>query len=342
MLSCSAERLYWLARYLERTENIARLVSVHMNLLMDLPRGVEMGWQQLIRINASEQEFYERNKIINERNVTRFLLVDSSYPGSLFSSLSAARENIRTSRDLLPDEAWEQVNEMYLYSKINLDAIASRRSRVIFLNTILKGCQRFTGLLSGYMSHNNPYQFIRLGRNLERADMTTRILDLASLLLADSRSDEMRQYETILWMNILKSLNALLMYRQNVRSRINGDDVLNFLLLDTNLPRSVVCCIVEMSECINKLPNHEALPESLIELKTYIQAIDTREATQWQLRGILDELQNKLGKLHNLIADNWFLKYSSSSTGAVTEPTVRQPVVVASSIDHDKTKGTVR
>ncbi len=308
MLSRSAERLYWLARYLERTENIARLVSVHMNLLMDLPKGVEMGWRQLILINASEQEFYEKNNIANERNITRFLLADSSYPGSLFSSLSAARENIRTSRELLPDEAWEQVNEMYLFAKNNLETIANRRHRVLFLNEILKGCQRFTGLLSGYMSHNHPYRFILLGRNIERADMTSRILDLASLLLSESRSDEMRQYETILWMNVLKALNALLMYRQQMRSRVKGDDVLNFLLLDTNLPRSVSCCIAEISYCIGRLPNNDGLPVKLTELETYVQAIDTRQTTQEQLRGILDGLQNMLGGLHGQIADNWFLR----------------------------------
>ena len=308
MLSRSAERLYWLARYLERTENIARLVSVHMNLLMDLPKGVEMGWRQLIMITASEQEFHEKNNIANERNITRFLLADADYPGSLFSSLSADRDNIRTSRELLPDEAWEQVNEMYLFAKNNLDTVVSRHQRVLFLNEILKGCQRFTGLLSGYMSHNHPYRFIRLGVNLERADMTSRILDLASLLLSESRSEEMRQYETILWMNILKSLNALLMYRQHVRSRVQGGDVLNYLLLDTNLPRSVGCCIAEMAGCINELPNSNDLPEKLKELEAYVQAINTRQTTQKQLREILDGLQNKLGGLHGQIAENWFLK----------------------------------
>jgi uncharacterized alpha-E superfamily protein len=307
MLSRSAERLYWLARYLERTENIARLVNVHMNLLMDLPKGVEMGWRQLISINASEQEFYKKNTIATERNVTRFLLADLTYPGSLFSSLTAARENIRTSRELLPDEAWEQVNEMYLFAKNNLETVGNRRQRVIFLNEILKGCQRFTGLLSGYMSHNHPYSFIRLGRNIERADMTSRILDLASLLLSESRSDEVRQYETILWMNILKALNALLMYRQQKHIRINGDDVLNFLLLDTNLPRSVICCITEISNCISKLPNNHDLPAKINELEAYVKAIDTKNTTQLQLRGILDDLQNKIGNLHNQIADNWFL-----------------------------------
>jgi uncharacterized alpha-E superfamily protein len=308
MLSRSAERLYWLARYIERTENIARLVSVHMNLLMDLPIGVEMGWQQLIRINATEQEFYGKYKVANERNVTRFLISDGTYMGSLFSSLSVARENIRTTRNLLPDEAWEQINEMYLFVKNNIDLIHNRSNRANLLKEILKCCQRFTGLLSGYMNHNNPYRFIRLGKNIERADMTSRILDLASLLLAESRSDDMRQYETILWMNILKSLNAQLMYHQQVKGSVNSDDVLNFLLRNTNLPRSTACCIIEVANCISNLPNNDGLPENLVKLEAYVQAIDTRGATQTQLRAILDDLQNKLGELHNQIADNWFLQ----------------------------------
>ncbi len=307
MLSRSAERIYWLARYIERTENIARLVNVHMNLLMDLPKGVEMGWRQLILINASEHTFYEKYNVANERNITRFLLADDTYPGSLLSSLTAARENIRTSRDLLPDEAWEQVNEMHLFAKKNLETVANRRHRVIFLNEILKGCQRFTGLLSGYMSHNDPYAFIRLGRNVERADMTSRILDLASLLLSESRSDEVRQYETILWMNVLKALNALLMYRQQKHSRVNGDDVLNFLLQDQNLPRSISCCLSEISECVIKLPNNGEVPKKVSDLQAYVHAINTEETTQAHLRGILDDLQNKLGGLHNEITNKWFL-----------------------------------
>ncbi|WP_019866716.1 alpha-E domain-containing protein [Methylovulum miyakonense] len=306
MLSRSAERLYWLARYMERTENTAKVVSVYMNLLMDLPKGVEMGWQQLLRINGAEAEFYEKYKSAGERNVIRFLLSDESYMGSLFSSLSAARENIRTTRELLPDEAWEQVNELYLFAKNDLETVSNRRSRVLFLKKILEGCQRFSGLLSGYMSHHHPYRFIRLGRNLERADMTSRILDLASLLLSESRSDELRQYETILWMNILTALNALLMYRQHVRSRVKGDDVLSYLLLDKDLPRSVTRCLVEISDCINQLPNNDALSDRVQELEDYVQAIDIREATQLQLRVILDDLQNKLGGLHGHIADNWF------------------------------------
>lgn len=307
MLSRSAERIYWLARYLERTENMARLISVYMNLLLDLPKGVEMGWLQLIRINGCEPLFRMHYKVASERNVTKFLLVDGENPGSLFSSLRFARENMRTTRELLPDEAWEQVNEMYLFAKNNLDNVSNRRGRVVFLNEIMEGCQRFTGLLSGYMSHNNPYRFIRLGRSIERADMSSRILELATLLLSESRSHEMRQYESILWMNILQTLNALLMYRQHVRSRVQGDDVLNYLLRDTSLPRSVACCISDIADSIGSLPNHDLLPEKVGELERYVQSIDTRKTTQQQLRSILDDLQSRLGGLHNDISQNWFL-----------------------------------
>ncbi len=307
MLSRSAERVYWLARYLERTENTARLISVYMNLLMDLPTGVEMGWPQLIRINGANDLFYSRYKSTSERNVTKFLLVDEDNPTSLFSSLRYARENMRTTRELMPDEAWEQVNELYLFTKNNLDTVSNRRGRLVFLNEVMQGCQRFTGLLSGYMSHNNPYRFIRLGRKIERADTSSRILELATLLLAESRSNEMRQYENILWVNILQTLNALLMYRQHVRSRVKGDDVLNYLLRDTELPRSIGCCIRDIAEAIDTLPNHDKLPEKVAELNAYVQGINTRKTTQSQLRKILDDLQARLAGLHNDISNNWFL-----------------------------------
>jgi len=321
MLSRSAERIYWLARYLERTENTARLISVHMNLLMDLPKGVEMGWPQLLRINSCEKLFFKHYNVANERNVTNFLLADEKNPISLYSSLVYARENMRTTRELLPDQAWEQVNEMYLFAKNHLDSVNNRRGRVVFLDEIMEGCQRFTGLLSGYMSHNNPYRFIRLGRNIERADMTSRILELAMLLLSDSLSNEMRQYESILWRNILQTLNALLMYRQHVRNRIKGDDVLNYLLRDTDLPRSVACCIDEMTKAINLLPNPDQLPKKAIELEKYVLSIDTDKTTQAQLRRILDDLQGRLGDLHNDIAENWFLKQEQSQSQSQTAET---------------------
>lgn len=308
MLSRSAERLYWLARYLERTENTARLLSVYMNLMFDLPKDVEMSWRNLLTIFGAEKAFFQLYEIPNEQNTMRFLLTDTANPGSLFSSLNSAREDIRTSRELMPDEAWQQVNEMYLFAKDNVDSATNRRGRVLILNEIMQGCQRFTGFLSGAMSHDDALRFIRLGRSIERADMTTRMLDIASVLLAEDRSDKTRQYENTLWMNVLKSLSALLMYRKHRRHRINSGDVLDYLLKDPNFPRSVRYCINEVETYIKRLPRSDGLTDNLTALAASLMAADIHRITPMQLHELLDDIQAKLGVTHKQIATTWFLE----------------------------------
>lgn len=307
MLSRSAERLYWLARYLERTENTARLLSVYMNLMYDLPMDVEMSWRNLLTIFGTQKSFIQHYEVANEQNTLRFLLTDTHNPGSLFSSLNYARENIRTSRELMPDEAWQQVNEMYLYAKAHVDSAENRSGRITILNELMRGCQRFTGFLSGAMSHNDALRFIRLGRNIERADMTTRILDIASVLLAVDRSDKLRQYETVLWMNVLKSLSALLMYRKDRRHRIASGDVLDYLLKDSNFPRAVKHCLYEVEAAIKYLPRSEGLIPNLAGLHFTLDELDIYPVTHQQLHDLLDDIQLKLGITHNQIATTWFL-----------------------------------
>lgn len=307
MLSRSAERLYWLGRYLERTENTARLLSVHMNLMFDLPMSVGISWRSLLTIFGAGERFFQLYEIPDEHNTMHFLLADTNYRGSLFSSLNLARENIRTSRDLMPDEAWQQVNEMYLLIREKSDSVANRRGRVVLLNEIMRGCQRFTGFLSGAMSQDDAYRFIRLGRNIERADMTTRILDIGSTLLAEDRSDKMREYENTLWMNVLKSLSALLMYRKHRRLRINSGDVLDYLMKDANFPRSVGHCIDEVETCIRYFPQSEELFENISTVKNLLKATDFYKITPKNLHELLDNIQVKLDEMHKQIAATWFL-----------------------------------
>ncbi|MEQ1545763.1 alpha-E domain-containing protein [Methyloglobulus sp.] len=307
MLSRSAERLYWLGRYLERTENTARLLSVHMNLMFDLPMSVEISWRNLLTIFEAGERFFQLYETPDERNTMRFLLADTKYYGSLFSSLNFARENIRTSRDLVPDEAWQQVNEMYLLIREKSDSVVNRSERVVLLNEIMRGCQRFTGFLSGAMSQDDAYRFIQLGRNIERADMTTRILDIGSTLLAEDRSDKMREYENTLWMNVLKSLSALLMYRKHRRHRINSGDVLDYLIKDANFPRSVRHCIDEVESCIRCFPHSEGLFENISIVRKMLKMTDYHQITPTNLHALLDSIQVKLDEIHQQIAGTWFL-----------------------------------
>lgn len=319
MLSRSAERLYWLARYLERTENTARLISVTMNLMYDLPNGTEVGWHDLLTICGVAEAFKQHFKTTTEQNVSRFLLADRNNASSLLSSLSFARENIRTSRELMPDEAWEQVNEMYLYAINNLDSLSSRHGRVVFLQKIMRSCQRFTGFITGTMSRNDSHRFICVGRNIERADMTTRIIDFGTVLLAKNHNSVIHEYENLLWLNVLKSLNASLMYRKQVRQRIKGEDVLNFLLKNPELPCSVDHCLQEIIYCIAKLPNSAALTQQIDALEQHLLSTNIAETTPLELHQIIDNLQTDFNALHLKIAETWFFNNLTDDSDATQD-----------------------
>jgi uncharacterized alpha-E superfamily protein len=141
MLSRVAENIYWMARYVERAENTARLVRVNANLLLDLPRGIAPGWEPLVSIMGMDREFRQRYTRVSERNVVKFLLGDSSNHCSILSSLRAARENCRTVRDIIPRSGWEQLNELYLVAKENLHAGLTKSGRHGYLARIIAGSQ---------------------------------------------------------------------------------------------------------------------------------------------------------------------------------------------------------
>ena len=129
------------------------------------------------------------------------------------------------------------------------------------------------------MSQDDAYRILKLGRNVERADMTTRILDIGSVLLAEDRSDKLRQYENTLWINVLRSLSALLMYRKHRRLRINSGDVLDYLIKDHDFPRSVIHCLNEVKACYRFLPRSEELAANVDRLADSLQTADLYDIT---------------------------------------------------------------
>ena len=158
MLSRVAENIYWLARYLDRAENTARLVNINANLLLDLPPEYRPGWLALIDITGSRDLFDARKMRTEERDIVHFLIADLDSPGSILSSVRAARENARTLRDVLPNEVWEHMNELFMEIKEALPTALSKRSRFHFLQRIIRGMQTLTGELEGTMSrrHDKP------------------------------------------------------------------------------------------------------------------------------------------------------------------------------------------
>lgn len=306
MLSRVAERLYWTARYLERAENTARMVRVYSYMMLDLPHGVGLDWRQLVDISGAHEEFDRNYRSSGERNVIKFMLSDADMHGSLITSLAMARENMRTTRDLVPSEGWEHVNELYLFAKKRLANKALPKNRYEFLSEIVMRCQQITGLMAGTMSHGAAYQFVRVGRNLERADMITRLIDVGSATLI-APGVELERLENRLWTYVLRSLSAHQMYRQYARRRILPDRVLAFLLQDTDFPRAVAHTLGEIAACLdNKLPHAEAPLRAVLRLQRLVAEADVEKLHAEGLHEFIDQLQLEFGDLHQQIAATWF------------------------------------
>ncbi|MBE8716787.1 alpha-E domain-containing protein [Cellvibrio polysaccharolyticus] len=314
MLSRVAERIYWLGRYMERGENVARLVNVNSNLLLDLPRGTRLGWGALIDISGTGEYFNRDTDLADERTVVRFMLMDKDNPSSLLNSLSWARENARITREIIPMEAWELVNDLYHFIKDKSAAVLNRRERSAILLQIISQVQQFTGLLTGCMTHNDAYDFIRIGRNLERADMTTRIVDAGLVHLlpkaseAGSSDDEISPYNNVMWMSVLRSLSGYQMYRQHVRDRVNAKDVVKFLLQNENFPRAAAHSLRELEQCLKKLPMHKSALLVATQVHKKMGEADVGELlTSSGLHDYIDEIQEAIGRVHECITETWFL-----------------------------------
>jgi uncharacterized alpha-E superfamily protein len=307
MLSRVAERVYWMARYIERAENTARMTMSFNQVALDMPRSVRLSWRNIVAVTGSDASFSEHYQRDDERNCVKFLLADRNNPSSLISSLQSARENVRTTRDLVPSEAWEVVNEMYLYARDNLDTALGKRGRYEFLSEIVQRCQTLAGLLSGCMSHDQAYDFIRLGRNLERADMTSRQIDVGAGRFLKAANEEPGPYDGALWASILRSQSGFQMYRQHVKRRINGLDVVRFLLQDTAFPRTVGYALSHCQDALVQLPRNELPLRLVAQARRHVQGADIDQmVAQDRLHAYLDALQKEIGGIHEAIVETWF------------------------------------
>ncbi|MDF9393176.1 MULTISPECIES: alpha-E domain-containing protein [Methylococcus] len=303
MLSRVAESLYWMSRYLERAENTARMINANANVMLDLPREIRPSWDSLLTITGSEETFATLYSTPGESQVSRFLITEARNPGSIVSSLRAARENARSIRDILQREGWEHINALYLKAMARIPDSESPKRRFAYLDDIIVSVQTVAGIIAGTMSHDEAYEFVRLGCNLERADMTTRILDARWIDLSPEGKD-VTPFENLLWMSVLKSMTAYHMYRRHCQSAVGRNSVVKFLLEDTLFPRSCHFCLRDMLEALAHLPQGGCAREKLAEAIALVQDEESRRRTE--LHRFIDDLQIKLAEIHDALSGCYF------------------------------------
>jgi uncharacterized alpha-E superfamily protein len=303
MLSRAAERIYWVGRYLERAENNARIVQQYSQLLLDLPSEVGVGWHELVEIFGVDRAFDASDQ---ERAILEFLLSDADSSSSLLYCIKMARDNIRNSRDLLPQESWENVNELFQYARHRLARATDGESRFDVLSDCIGRCQQLNGIFNGTMSHTSPYHFLTLGQSLERADMMSRIIDVAAAYLQQNERLVLR-YGSTLWTNVLKSVSGFQMYRQYCQPQVEGFAVIGFLLHDRQFPRAMRACVENAKRTATELPNCKPLIQSLDRVAETVPSPLPEDLGGAAVSEYMDALQKRLGDAHVVVVDSWFL-----------------------------------
>ena len=298
LLSRVADSVYWMARYIERAENVARFIEVNLHLQLDLALESAYQWQPLIDTSGDSQLFAKQYGEATEENVIHFLAFDPQNPNSIYSCLRAARENARSIRETISSEMWEHVNTMYLQIQLQRSA-PPHDSLHEMLRGIRLSCHMFQGITDATMTHNEAWHFLRLGRHIERADKTSRILDVKYFILLPSTTGVGTPYDDLHWAAVLKSVSGFEMYRKTY-GRISPRNIVDFLLMSREFPRAVRHCVISSEESLRAVTGtagsgvHYASEHSMAVLSAELNATNVTEVIRLGLHEYLDGLQTKV------------------------------------------------
>lgn len=252
MLSRVAQSLYWMQRYRERAENMARLAAVNLHLSIDCPGDEGVQWHPVVAATGDGELFRELYGEATEKTALYFLTFDVRNPNSILSCLQKSRENARSIRPIITSEMWQELNATYLYIQKISTSSKERTPSHEFYETIRKSCQLFTGITDTTLSHGEAWHFARLGNLLERADQASRILDVKYFMLLPSAEHVGTVYDDIQWCALLKSAGALEMYRR-IHQGIHHASVAEFLILNKQFPRAIYSCLSRAEDSMRRL-----------------------------------------------------------------------------------------
>ena len=309
MLSRVANSIYWLSRYLERAENVARFIAVNEHLMLDTGLASSNAqWNPLVVTSGDEADFAKRYKQANEKNVIHFLTFDQENPNSILSCIGYTRENARTVREVISSEMWEQINLLYHFVQKHSRKRSIGNLQEFYAN-IRTASHLFVGLSENTMSHGEGWHFARLGRMLERADKTARLLDVKYFLLLPDPKYVDSPYDAIEWGAVLKSANGFEMYRKHFNA-INYKKVADFLIFDQAFPRSISYCVNIAAESLAAiLKGHKiktSAEEEMKKLQATLASSSVGQVLSEGLHEFIDVFQFNLNILDQAIYKSFF------------------------------------
>ncbi|MFC3415289.1 alpha-E domain-containing protein [Algoriphagus hitonicola] len=312
MLSRVASHIYWLGRYLERAENYARFIDVNFNLMQDLPADLKEQWEPLV-MATGDLELYQRKYDGFERHqVMFFLTFDADNPNSMLSAVTNARENARIIRENLSKETWEKANELYYMLQLGLEKkVWKKEDPREFYEQVKNQILLLYGLADATVARTEGWYFRQLGQLLERADKTSRVLDVKYHILLPSVFEVGTPMDFLHWMALLKSVTGFNTYRR-LYGNIDPSGVVEFLMLNKYFPRSIFYCIKEAERCLHCISGsnsegfNNSAEKAMGELRSRLEYSEVDDIISVGLHEYLDKLQLKINHISDLIDINYF------------------------------------
>lgn len=308
MLSRVADSVFWVSRYIERAENVARFVDVSQSLSL----GGAPQWAPLVFASGDEELFQKLYGECNAESVLQFLLFDERNSNSILSCLIKARENARTIREILSVSLWEAINRFYLrVREAARHPEPTLHNPATFLERVKRGSHEIIGVTEATMSHGEAWNFGRIGRLIERADKTSRILDVKYFILLPNVTQVGSALDVLQWSALLESTSALHTYRKRF-GRIAPRSVAEFLILDPHFPRSMHSCVTSIHSSLNKitgyLPGQMATPSERLcdELHLRFQRTSIHDIIQIGMHEFIDSFQQSLNAIGAAIYHGFF------------------------------------
>ncbi len=319
MLSRVADSIFWMSRYIERAENVARFVDVNLHLTLELGAASVNQWEPLVFTTGDHLKFTEQHGPPNQQNVIHFLTFDVKNPNSILSCLQTARENARTVREMISSAMWEELNKFYLMVRSEAAGRQALEAPFDFFNQIKLSSHLMQGVTDATMSHGEPWHFGRMGRLLERADKTSRILDVKYFVLLPSVSEVGTPLDTIQWSALLESATALEMYRKTY-GRITPSNVAEFLILDREFPRAMHFCLLKAEESLLAITGSRhgtfrtPAEQQLGRLRAELDYARIAEIINAGLHEFIDSFQTKLNDVGGTISETFFATKPATSS----------------------------
>lgn len=309
MLSRVANSIYWMSRNVQRAENIARFIEVTHNFSIDQPENGLDQWEPLVHATGDETYFDKHYQDFSSTNVCQFLTFDKQYHSSILSSISQARENARTVREAISSEAWEELNSFFHFV-MNASKIPEACSDPLFYTEIVKNSYLFNGILDGTMTRGPGWRFANVGRLIERADKTSRILDVKYFTLLRQVADVNTTYDDLLWSAVLRSVSGFEMFRKHYHG-LTVDRIVEFLILNDGFPRAIRYCVQNARESLRQVkgPIPESENKAILLTAKLVDDLDHNDAERiinGGLHEFIDSIQTALNEISVAIHDTYF------------------------------------